>query len=98
MRCLPWGHQQDKGDMKEPRQKVQARWACRMPKGQDQRSWRKPPPEFLSKLQGRFRRSRPQTVKKQPTASLEHSADSASPAGPPGKDGLREEKQCEAAT
>lgn len=36
LQWLAWGHQQDKGDMEEPRQKVQARWACRMPKGQDQ--------------------------------------------------------------
>lgn len=82
MRCLPWGHQQDKGDRKEPRQKVQARWACRMPKGQDQKSWRKPPPAFLSKLQGRFRRTIQEVKatdgKKQPTASLEHSADKRS--------------------
>lgn len=100
MQCLPWGHQQDKGDRKEPRQKVQARWACRMPKGQDQRSWRKPPPAFLSKLQGRFRRSRPQTAKSSrlPAWSTQQTNAAASPAGPPGKDGLREEKQCESAT
>lgn len=49
---LPWGHQQDKGHRKEPRQAVQAMWACRMPKGQDQESWKKPLPAFLSKLQG----------------------------------------------
>lgn len=74
MQWLPWGHQQDKGDMKEPKQKVQARWACRMPKGQDQEAIA----SILEKSPRMILEVKSTDSQKQQIASLEQSADKRS--------------------
>lgn len=77
MQWLPWGHQRDKGDITEPPQKVQARWACRMPEGQDRELEEAPAsiPEPTPRMSQEVRAT---DSRKQPIASVEQSADKRS--------------------
>lgn len=77
MQWLPWGHQQDKGDLTEPRQKVRARWACRMPKGQD-REPEEGPASIPEQTPRMIQEVKATDSKKQPIASVEQSADKRS--------------------